>query len=118
MAPGDAAATADWMVRQGFAGLPSLSFPGYAPSTCSVSGSTGIVPQVPSPHGATSRHAVSPGTAIDPNGQGSGGRIGSQPASPSWTKPSPQPSSGTPAGRHVSSRSHSPDGHGMSGGKP
>src|SRR5262245_23002258 len=76
-------------------------------------------PHFPDAQGATSRHVVSPGTAMSPGAQGVSGRMGSQPRSPSCTKPSPQPSGGTPARMQVpSSRSHSPGEHGMSGGSP
>src|SRR5262245_26744504 len=76
-------------------------------------------PHVPEPHGATSRHTVSPVAAMSPGAHGSFGKMGSQPRSPSCTKPAPQPSGGTPAGMHTpSSRNHSPGGQGMSGGRP
>src|SRR5262245_20797516 len=76
-------------------------------------------PHVPGAQGAISRHTVSPGTAMSPGGHGASGKMRSQPRSPSCTKPSPQPSGGTPAGMHTpSSRSHSAGGHGMSGGSP
>src|SRR5262245_57748827 len=76
-------------------------------------------PHVPDAQGAISRHTFSPGTAMNPGGHGASGKMGSQPRSPSCTKPTPQASGGTPAGMHMpSSRSHSPGGHGMSGGSP
>src|SRR5262245_5186015 len=119
MAPGVAALIAAWMLVQGLSALPSLSIPEYIASTCSLSGSIGISPQRPAAHGATSRHWRSPGTAMKPGAHGSEGSTASQPRSPSCTKPSPQPSGGTPAGMQLpSSRNHSPGGHGMSAGRP
>src|SRR5262245_15383485 len=111
MAPDAAAFTAAWMLVQGLSALPSLSRLVYARSTYSVVGSTGMPPNAPAAHGATSQQRVSPGTAMRPRAQIALGRTGSQPRSPSCTKPSPQPPGGTPAAMQVpASSAHSPGG--------
>ena len=115
IASGCAAATPSVIVFQGLDDEPSLA-PVKLASTYWVVGSTGMFPQVPTPHGAISRHAVSPSDAIVPKGQLSAGRMGSHTSTPG-AKPSGHASSGTPAGRHVPSASSiSPGAHPAGGG--
>src|SRR5215213_6841031 len=78
-----------------------------------------MAPHGPSAQGATARHALSPGSAIDPGAHGASGKTATQPPASSGAKPSAQASGGTPTGAQVPSgarTSSAPQPGGSSGG--